>query len=141
MAEAAGSQAVALHLKIFAVPVLCAHLDIVRARDLTEHTGNAEAPLSACLFAGILDDLRIDQFIEDLVLILFHIGLQNNNSAAQNAYLRCRQANAAALQQCISQIVQQLMQPVVKISNHAALLSQYRILLCTYYSDCHIHIS
>ena len=123
MAEAPGRQALVFDLEPLTVPVLGTDTHHLRPRYHAVFPGNAQAALQPGLFSLGVDDLRVHQ-LDQLILLV-----QHHAHPAQYAHLGRSQAHAAGVGQCICQVVQQRMQPAVKICNRAAHLAQARLAL------------
>ena len=118
VAEAAGGDALVLHLEPLAVTILRLDPHHIGARHFAVFAGNAEAAFQRRLLALGVDDLRIDQF-NDLVILV-----QYDADSAQNAHLRSGQTHAAGFLQRLRHVVQQRVEPVVELCHGAANLGE-----------------
>ena len=132
VAEAAGGQALVLHLKIVAVAVLCPHPDNIGTGHDAVFTRHAQTALQPGLFALGGDDLRVDE-LNDLVVLVHH-----HAHPAQHAHLGRRQAHAAAVHQRLCHVVQQRVESGIEIRHHPALLGQ--TLVSLYYDLPQSHV-
>ena len=124
MAESPCREALSLRLEPFAVPVLCPHPHPVGPGDNAPLAGQAQAALQTGLLAALGDDLRVDQ-----LQILLALLVQHQAHPAQDAHLRGCQTGAVGVRQRFGHIVQQVMQPPVKLFHRAADLRQTLIAL------------
>ena len=137
MAEAARGKSRALDLEPFAEAILRPDPDVHRALHETILARYAQAALRAVLLAGGLDYLGVNELDNVFVLALGNVGFEHEHRTAQYADLRRCKADAVCLGKRVRHIVEQLMQPRVKVCHRAALFVQRRIALCKYMSECH----
>ena len=128
VAEAAGGQALVLRLKPVAVPVLGTDTDDIGPRHLAVFPGDTEAALQAGLLALGVDDLRVDQLDELVILV------QHHAHTAQHTHLGRGQAHAAGLLQRVRHVIQQRAETAVEVGHRAADLGQALLALQCYLS-------
>ena len=132
MAEATGSNPLVLHLEPLAVTVLRLDTHHIGAGHLAVFPGYAEAALQRRLLPFGIDDLRVDQ-LDDLVVLV-----QHDTNAAQDTHLRGCQTHAAGFLQRFRHIVQQRMQPVVEFRHRTAYLGEAFLTLQCDLPKCHV---
>ena len=130
MAERPGNEFLALSLIPLSKSVLSADLDHIGPGDNTILAGDAETALHARLFPALGDNFRVDQ-LQNFLSHVYH------HHAAENAYLGCGQTDAPGVFQCLRHIVQQLMEPVIKLGHRAGHLAKCRVLFRQNISQCH----
>ena len=128
VAEAAGGQPLVLRLEPVAVTVLGADADDVGPRHLAVFPGDAEAALQAGLLPLGVDDLRVNELDELVVLV------QHHAHTAQHAHLGRGQAHAAGVLQRVRHVVQQRVEAAVEVGHGAADLGQAVLALQSYLS-------
>ena len=138
VAEGARRQAAALDLEPFAVAILRADLYIVRALDDAELVRNAQAALGAGLLPGRLHDGGVDELDHILLFPVRDVRLEHDDGAAQHADLRRGKADAVGLGQRLAHIVEQHVQPGIKILDLVAVLAQLRVSVFENHSCSHI---
>ena len=123
VAEAAGHNALAAHLKEVAVAVLGPHGGGGGTGDYTVLPWHGQTALQTGLLSIRGNDLGVDQLHH--VLLVIH----DNDHSAQDTDLGSGQAHAIGLGQSLLHIVQQIVQLLVKFLHRVASLSQCRISL------------
>ena len=137
VAESARRQAAALDLEPLAVAILRADLHVVRARDDTELVRDAQAALGTGLLPGRLHDDRVDELDHILLFVVLDVRLEHDDGAAQHTDLRRSESNTVGLRQRLAHIVEQHVQPGIKILDLVAVLAQLRVTIFENHSCSH----
>ena len=109
-----------------------------RALADAELVRNAQAALGAGLLPGRLHDGGVDELDHILLFPVRDVRLEHDDGAAQHADLRRGKADAVGLGQRLAHIVEQHVQPGIKILDLVAVLAQLRVSVFENHSCSHI---